>query len=361
MTNELLLTLVHSSTFISRPNQSTASNVHSALLAISAAHVDERPWSDMNRPLGKVHVHCCGHATYTDTQILLQRNGQWSEFISKYVAETQSRCPGCNATAKPMESRKVSLSKLSSTSMTWYASIFFWMIYVNFMRCTQQPGTPQPPLNQICHSSQQYLLLRLIGCQSSGLRDPSKATRPLSTKRYLLIHALWTHPSDQTSPKTSKNQLESKHYTIRNVYFRLKADCGDGGTVDHRLLAIKSVHITNDLYVSGILSAAEMAKGYRKPAELIGYPCSSRKNSYMPLNILLAKRKLALIMRSKMRLPAQFYIGDLVDLCIKIPNEKRGLSTSPRSVHAIDRMAGIITVPGANGKTFSAAVEDVRP
>lgn len=54
-------------------------------------------------------------------------------------------------------------------------------------------------------------------------------------------------------------------------------------------------------------------------------------------------------------------VGDWVQVFIKRDKEKRGRWLLPRIVLTYDRSVRTITVPGSNGKTISAAIEDTRP
>lgn len=45
---------------------------------------------------------------------------------------------------------------------------------------------------------------------------------------------------------------------------------------------------------------------------------------------------------------------------MRLEEEKRGKLLSPRTVLAVDRSAGPVTVPGSNGKMITAATGDVR-
>ena len=74
----------------------------------------------------------------------------------------------------------------------------------------------------------------------------------------------------------------------------------------------------------------------------------------------MAKRKLILILRSKSIAETPVNAGDLVQVFIKLQHEKRGKWTSAKPVLRFDKASGIVTVPGQNGKTIKAAVEDVR-
>lgn len=80
---------------------------------MSPTSSDSLPWPEVNPLLFKVHVDCRVHATYTEIQLLIQRNGLWSERIAHYVADTLAKWKGYRLTAPPVEPGKGSLTSMS--------------------------------------------------------------------------------------------------------------------------------------------------------------------------------------------------------------------------------------------------------
>lgn len=76
---------------------------------------------------------------------------------------------------------------------------------------------------------------------------------------------------------------------------------------------------------------------------------------------MLARLKLALILRSKSTALPQVSIGDLVDVFVKQDVQKRGKWLLVRSVLDIDRNMGTVKVPGLHGSQMAIAVEYIRP
>lgn len=74
----------------------------------------------------------------------------------------------------------------------------------------------------------------------------------------------------------------------------------------------------------------------------------------------MLKKRLTRILRSKSPINKVFTADDLVEIFIKTPQRKRGRWTFARTVFSVDKDSGMITVPGANGMTVKAALEDVR-
>ena len=74
----------------------------------------------------------------------------------------------------------------------------------------------------------------------------------------------------------------------------------------------------------------------------------------------MAKRKLNLILKSKSNTVIPVRIGDLVQVFIKLQHEKREKWSNAKPVLSYENQSGAVTVPGQNGRTIKAAVEDVR-
>ena len=95
----------------------------------------------------------------------------------------------------------------------------------------------------------------------------------------------------------SRNPIESKHAIIRSVFIRLKENAGIESNLQQ--LAYQAVTTSNDLYGNNVMSSFEVAKGYTKPlikpANELGIP----DEIYQAQQNLIAKRKLALILKSK--------------------------------------------------------------
>ena len=75
---------------------------------------------------------------------------------------------------------------------------------------------------------------------------------------------------------------------------------------------------------------------------------------------LLSKRKLRFILRSKAIENSLAEIYDLVQVFIKLQNEKRGSWTQAKPVFPYDKSLAIVMVPGKNGKKIDVSVEVVR-
>lgn len=62
--------------------------------------------------------HICGHASFGDRRLLLQRKNLWCDDASEYLSSILDHCPYCHAESKPQNSRKVSIANVSTVQRT---------------------------------------------------------------------------------------------------------------------------------------------------------------------------------------------------------------------------------------------------
>ena len=159
----------------------------------------------------------------------------------------------------------------------------------------------------------------------------------------------------------NKNVIESKHRIIRDIYLRLKHECNEENAIKERLIVQQALRISNDLYGSDVCSAQELAKGYTRPATVGSYPVIVPEDILQAHDNLLAKRKLTRILRSKTTSDIPVKVDDIIQIFIREQKDKRGKWSVPKVILDFDRNSGTVAVPGKNGKTIKAAIEDVRP
>lgn len=70
-------------------------------------------WPEKQKIIDKVHKHVCGHSTYADMKIVLQKNKLWDEQCGRYLKTKTESCEHCILFRPPEGSRKVSLGSLS--------------------------------------------------------------------------------------------------------------------------------------------------------------------------------------------------------------------------------------------------------
>lgn len=69
-------------------------------------------WAKLHRVFYFVHLHTCGHASFSDMRILMQQNGLWNEQVQRYLAETVSQCSDCKASSPLPPNRRVPITSL---------------------------------------------------------------------------------------------------------------------------------------------------------------------------------------------------------------------------------------------------------
>ena len=134
----------------------------------------------------------------------------------------------------------------------------------------------------------------------------------------------------------------------------------DDDNVSEALATQQSIRIFNDLYGNDICSYHELAKGYTIPTEPGRSPEKVPEDIAKARDNIMAKHKLNLILRSKSTTDLHLKVSDLVQVFIKLQNEKRGKWSYPKPILGYDHASRIVTVPGQSGRKIKAAVEDVR-
>ena len=85
----------------------------STVSSLSAITIDATPWSDIKKIIDKENKHVCGHASFTDYQLIIERNNLWNDTVASYLRELVNGCTACRSTSVSHPSRKVSISSLS--------------------------------------------------------------------------------------------------------------------------------------------------------------------------------------------------------------------------------------------------------
>ena len=75
--------------------------------------IDSMPCAHVKRIVDRVHAHVCGHSTFADMRVFLQRNQMWNNSISQYLPQTVNDCMSCLRTSALIPNRKVSIKSLS--------------------------------------------------------------------------------------------------------------------------------------------------------------------------------------------------------------------------------------------------------
>lgn len=129
------------------------------------------------------------------------------------------------------------------------------------------------------------------------------------------------------------------------------------GNANKEILAQRAISISNDRYVNDIISSFEQANGFTKPVN--GNASSSiPKKISDPQQILAAKWKLALILKSKATIEQQNNVGDMIDDYKPPFMDKRVVWSRLRIVLSIDYEARSIFISVKAGKRATVAIEN---
>ena len=330
----------------------------SALTCLNGNATTHRPWAVLQNILDKVHRHVCGHANFTDMRLLLERNEMWSPAVQQYLTQVVDRCTSCRHTAPPEPSRKVSISSFSTAFNEVVAVDHFHLEGVRIFHCMDVATRysignvcVSASLDDAAHDFHQSWLAQ-FWTPDAVLGDKAFA----GGKFREMLDKIGVKFRLVPPRRHIKNPIESKHGIIRSIFLRLRHANPDESA---EVSAVRAVTISNDLYGNDVMSSFEMAKGFTKPVD-------SRSVKAVPADILeaqdklKARRKMALILKSKATKDVSFSVGDMVEVYSNTGMNKKGKWSTPKIVLLVDKQSGNITVPGKNGRRAIVAAEDAR-
>ena len=108
----------------------------------------------------------------------------------------------------------------------------------------------------------------------------------------------------------------------------LSASLALDSILDNTVVGQQSIRISNDLYGNDVMSAYELAKGCTRPL-VSGCPTVVPDAFQISHDILVAKRKLTLILRSRSVPEQSISPGGLLQVFVKLPRQKRGNGQYP--------------------------------
>lgn len=162
----------------------------------------------------------CGHATFTDYKLLLERNGFWNKTIASYLAKIVNRCTACRSTSVSQPNRKVSVSSLSKT--------FNEILYVDHLHLGEIVLVQTKDLitrySTVYAATSRNLKEAVVGFEAarvSYFQYPDsvrgeRAFRVGAFNNYLEKLGTAIHPVPPG--RHYKNSIDSKHNIIRCVY-----------------------------------------------------------------------------------------------------------------------------------------------
>lgn len=130
--------------------------------------------------------------------------------------------------------------------------------------------------------------------------------------------------------------------------------------LDKRLLALQAVRISSGLYFSDTLKTFEVVKDHTESVSAKHFVRTIRDESVTARKTLPAKRDLTLILRLKAIVDPNFRPGSRVQIFVYDGKPKSGKWLSSRTVSSAELFAVTISVPGSQGRSVSAAVEDTQ-
>ena len=324
----------------------------------SASTLSSISWNDRKRILDKVHKHTCGHSSFEDIKLLMQRNDLWTEDCNKYLSHLLDTCKPCSLVKASSGSRKVSLSSMSRGFNDVVCVDHFFPdgndVFHVMNSVTRYSNGEIVSSTALVNAISVFNSRRISEFSPPHMIQADQAFNKDEFLSYLKIYDIKLRPVPPR--RHSKNVLESKHRILRDIYLRLKED---SPAKDPRILVSKMFRISNDLYGNNLASAHELAKGYTRPI-IHASPRFIPDELRIAQHELKAKRKLNLILSSKSITEAPVNIGDLIEVFIKLENQKRGTWSSPLPVLSYDPDSRTVTVPGAHGRQRKIAIEDVR-
>ena len=267
--------------------------------ALSALMSNMTPlkWKEEQHVIDPVHEHVCGHSTYKDIKLLLQRNKLWDEQCNSYLSHILETCQHCLIITPPSGMRPVSLRTMSRGFNDVVcvdhmdlakATLFHVMDAVSRYSsgCVVDTPNMEPAIDAFDSTwiSQFW---------SPGAVVADKAFQNSEFTEYLQAQHIKIHPIPLR--RHNKNVLDSKYRVIRDVYLCLESAQPDQ---DKSLPVQQALRISNDLHGNDVASSHELAKGYTRPL-------ASKPPVPLPSDVgaahqeLTKKRKLNAILRSK--------------------------------------------------------------
>ena len=290
---------------------------------------------------------------------MLERNNLWNIEVEKYLSRVFSSCSDCAKTYELKHARKVPLRSLNRS--------FNGLVCIDHFHLDNL---------HICHVKDAYTLFSVgavvpdTGMESAIAVLDSRWISQFWTPTAIQFDQVFSNEPFQDYLKVfgiesrstaarrhNKDVLESKHKVIRDIILSLSSD---NGIIDSKVIAQQSIQISNDLYRNDVCSSYELAKVFMRPLETGQLPKIIPEDLLNSRDIIMSKRKLNLILRSKSKTDTPVKIGDIVQVFVKLQHEKSGKWTNPKPVLNYDKQTGIVEVPGQNGRKIKAALEDVR-
>lgn len=306
-------------------------------------------WKDVKSVIDKVHKHVCGHASHNDLKMLLERNRLWNEAIASYVRNLIEGCSACRATYFLQPNRKVSISSLSNNFNEVVCIDHLFLEDNCLLHCmdlvkrysaalfVETTVLKEAIIGFEAFWISQFWYLDAIRADLAFHKGESKAN---SDRLGIPLQRVPTR-------RHSKDAIDSKHNIIHSIFIRLKEAAGS--EFDPALASYQAVTISNDLYGNDTVSSFELEKGFTHPITSKPLDLTVPHDLRQAGDELQARRKLALILKSKDVPEVPFSVCSIVEIYQKHDNEKRGKWYEAKTIRSLDKHARVIKVPGKNG------------
>ena len=298
----------------------------------------------------------CGHSSYNEIRLLLDRNELWDDPCSRYLSHVLEICPHCPIVQRPAPSRKVSLSSMfrQFNAIVCIDHLFLDrhdVLHMMDSRTRYSTGllVSSTTMKEAIIAYESKWLLEFW---PSEIIQGDQAFNNSEFRNYLSLYDINNRPVPPQ--RHSKNVLESKHRALRNIFIRPKSA---SPLEEPQLIIAKMFRISNDLCGKNVAFSHELAKGYTRPIAH-DFPCNIPSEVLKSQEALSAKRKMNRILSSKSISELHMDVGDHVKILVKLQNQKRGSWSDPIPVLAYDLESRMVTVPGACGRKRQAGIED---
>jgi len=182
------------------------------------------PWSNRKAIIDRVHLHVCGHSSFSDMKTLLQRNDLYDDNAAEYLAQVLDECTSCKVTSQPKPNRKVSLSSLSKEFNKEVCIDHLYLgdsiVFHAMDSATRYSAGCCVIDTNMEHSIEAFesQWISQFWYPQVVIADP--AFNNTLFKKYLTNCGISIRPIPPR--RHSKNVLESKHRVLRDIFLRLK-------------------------------------------------------------------------------------------------------------------------------------------
>ena len=218
--------------------------------------------------------------------------------VEKYLHRVINSCSDCAKNYEPKKARKVSLSSVNRSFNETICIDHFHLGNVRIFhimdastRYSASTAVPDTGIEAAIEVLDSHWISPL--CAPSYIQF-DQAFDSNEFKTFLSLHDINAKP---IPPRYhNRNVIESKHKINRDTFLRIKSNNEE---LSEKLTAQQAIRISNCLYGDDVCSSHELANGFTRPVESVSLPEIIPEEVEKAREILMAKRKLNLIIKSK--------------------------------------------------------------